>query len=116
MADIYVEVVVDQVATDRHMDQDIKDLELEFSEADYKQEEIYVEVPSSMPSNVVTTPEKVIDKDLLSFRQFYKSPSKSAAEKGKETANKVEGDSSESSDVDRVPKDFDSSGDDDEAQ
>jgi len=109
VADIYVEVPAVQYAKD-------SDWELEFSEADDEQEEIYVDVPSSMPTNVETTPEKQRDKDLFSFRQFYKSPSKCPAEKGKEHASKLEGDSSESSDVDWVPKDLDSSGDDDETQ
>jgi hypothetical protein len=115
VADIYVEVVVDQSRNDSEKEHNDRE-ELYSFEADDEQEEIYVDVPSSMPSNVVTTPERPMDKDLLSFRQFYKSPSKSPAEKGKEPATNVEDESSDSSDVDWVPKDLDSSGDGEETQ
>lgn len=81
LADIYVEVIVNQDAKDMVVDQAVKyredsDWELEISEADGEQEEMYFDIPSSMPSNVVTTPEKVKDNDFFSFRQFYQSPPK----------------------------------------
>jgi hypothetical protein len=114
-ADIYVEVVVhEQPKTIED-----SDWELEMTEADEMdpkdgQQELDFDVPASMPINVVASPEK----DLASFREFYKSPSKSpkqlAEDKGK--APIVEGDSSDDSDADYQPKDLNSSGDDEEAE
>lgn len=102
VTDIYVEAVV--VEKDEH-------------------DEIEVEVPVSM-SVVVTNPEKGIDKDLLSFRNFYKSPSKSPksvpGDRGKqvmvEPAMEGKGSNSDSSYADYQAKDINSSGDDEEVE
>jgi hypothetical protein len=103
VADIYVEVMV---AAQEAKDTEDTDWELDKSEADDELEEMYV----------VRTPKKKQDRDLMTFRDFYRSPSKSSkdvyAQKGKSPI--VEDVSS--SDAEFQPKDLNSSRDDEEAE
>ena len=106
VADIYVEEVVEV--------EEEKATHWALDEVEDEAEEMDIDVPASILTNVVTTLEKQRVKDLDSFRQFYKSPSPKpmAADKGKTDGSSSE--SSDDDDDDYQPKDENSSGDDDD--
>ncbi|KAK3136368.1 hypothetical protein QOZ80_5BG0432900 [Eleusine coracana subsp. coracana] len=113
VADIYVEEVD---LDNKKLEEDNTGYRDEVCEADDEAEEMDVEVPCSMPTDVVATPVKnVADKD------FYKSPSSKSPRKVTNDGDMADqegkvGDQSESSDDDYQPNDLNSSGDDEEAE